>query len=57
MFNFEYFNPNMGPISVSIAGYGLTFSRAAVEIMKRPTYVRLGFDKEHLIVEWYLQQK
>lgn len=50
MFNFEYFDPNLGPISVSIAEYGLTFSKGTVDIMNRPKYVKLGFDKEHLVV-------
>lgn len=42
----EWFNPNIGSPIVSIADYGITFSRSAVEIMGRPEYVALGFNKE-----------
>ncbi|NLD46584.1 MAG: hypothetical protein GX660_05220 [Clostridiaceae bacterium] len=50
MFEFEFFNPTLGPLSVSIAQYGLTFSRAAVEQLGKPEYIKLGFDKNNLIV-------
>jgi len=32
---------------VSMAEYGLTFNRAAVEALGKPSGVRLGFDKVH----------
>ncbi len=50
MFEFEYFNPKLGSVTVSIAEYGLTFSRAAVEVMGKPEYVMLAYDKNRKIV-------
>jgi len=50
MFEFEYFNPALGAITVSIAEYGLTFSKAAVEVLGRPQYVMLAYDKTKQIV-------
>jgi hypothetical protein len=41
---------NFVPITVSIAEYGLTFSKAAVEVMGRPQYVMLAYDKTKRIV-------
>lgn len=43
----EWFDPQIGTPTVSIADYGLTFSRSAVEILSRPTYIALGFDKQN----------
>lgn len=39
-----WFNPDLGTPMVSMAEYGLTFNRAAVEALRRPWKVRLGFD-------------
>lgn len=50
MFEFEYFNPALGAITVSIAEYGLTFSKAAVEVLGRPQYIMLAYDKNKQIV-------
>lgn len=50
VFEFEYFNPALGAITVSIAEYGLTFSKAAVEVLGRPQYVMLAYDKNKQIV-------
>jgi len=50
MFEFEYFNPALGAITVSIAEYGLTFSKAAVEVLGKPQYVMLAYDKNKRIV-------
>ncbi|MDT8903182.1 hypothetical protein [Anaeroselena agilis] len=50
LFKFEYFNPSLGTITVSIAEYGLTFSRAAVEVMSKPDYIVLAFDKEKQVI-------
>lgn len=50
MFEFEYFNPALGAITVSIAEYGLTFSKAAVEVLGRPQYIMLAYDKNKRIV-------
>lgn len=50
MFDFEYFNPNLGSITVSIAEYGLTFSRAAVEVLGKPEFVLLAFDKNKKVI-------
>ncbi|MGQ9498640.1 MAG: hypothetical protein ACUVRC_09040 [Desulfotomaculales bacterium] len=41
----EWFDPNIGAPSVSIAGYGLTFNRAAIQALGRPKQVMLGFDR------------
>jgi len=46
----EWFDPKLGTPSVSIAEYGLTFNKAAVEIMSNPSRVLLGFDHEKKIV-------
>jgi len=43
----EWFNPDLGTPMVSMAEYGLTFNRAAVETLGRPWKVGLGFDKEN----------
>jgi hypothetical protein len=50
MFEFNFFDPQIGPLVVSIAEYGLTFSRAAIEAMGRPKFVKLGFDKKNLAI-------
>jgi len=43
--DFEWFDPQIGTPMVSIATYGLTFNRAAVELLSRPAKVALGFSK------------
>lgn len=50
MFEFDFFDPRVGPLVVSVAEYGLTFSKAAIEVMGRPEYIKLGFDKKNLVV-------
>ena len=50
MFEFEYFDPGLGSVTVSIAEYGLTFSKAAVEVLGRPKYVMLAYDKGRQVV-------
>ena len=45
MEEFEWFDPQIGTPMVSVAGYGLTFNRAAVELLSRPAKVALGFSK------------
>lgn len=50
MFKFDFFNPKQGPIIVSVADYGITFSKAAIEVMGRPKYIRIGFDKEKCVL-------
>jgi hypothetical protein len=47
MMGFEWFDPEIGMPMVSIADYGITFSKSAVKILDRPEYVALGFDKEN----------
>lgn len=39
-----WYNPDVGTPMISMAEYGLTFNRAAVEALGRPRKVRLGFD-------------
>lgn len=39
-----WFDPNIGTPIVSVANYGITFSKSAVLTMGRPKYVKLGFD-------------
>lgn len=46
----EWFDPKLGTPSVSIAEYGLTFNKAAIDTMGSPSRVMLGFDKEKNIV-------
>lgn len=48
--NFEWFDSSIGTPIISIASYGLTFSRGAVQKMGTPEYVMLGFDKNSEIV-------
>jgi hypothetical protein len=50
MRDFEVFDPRIGSVSVSVAHYGLTFSRAAVEVMGKPKYIILGFDKSDSVI-------
>lgn len=45
MEDFEWFDPQIGTPMVSVAGYGLTFNKAAVELLSRPAKVALGFSK------------
>jgi hypothetical protein len=47
MMGFEWFDPEIGMPMVSIADYGITFSKSAVKILGRPEYVALGFDREN----------
>lgn len=42
-----WFDPEIGTPMVSMAEYGLTFNRAAVEALGKPWKVRLGFDNLH----------
>ncbi len=47
---FEWYNPELGPPIVSIAEYGLTFNNAAINKMENPEAIKIGFDKERLII-------
>ncbi len=49
-FDFEWYNPSIGTPMISLAGYGITFSRSAVNTMRTPAYVKLGFDKQRKLV-------
>lgn len=49
-FNFEWFDKRVGAPVVSIAKYGLLFSRGAVLKMGNPEYVMLGFDKSDMLI-------
>ncbi|MGE5553229.1 MAG: hypothetical protein ACM3XZ_04820 [Betaproteobacteria bacterium] len=42
----EWFDPSLGAPIVSVAGYGLTFNKAAVEILRGAPKVMLGFDRQ-----------
>lgn len=46
----EWFDPKLGTPSVSIAEYGLTFNKAAVDVMSSPSRVLLGFDHEKKLI-------
>ena len=48
--NFEWFNPKVGTPIVSLASYGITFSKSAVQLMGTPDYVMLGFNRTGRIV-------
>lgn len=50
MFEFDFFDPNLGSVTVSVAEYGLTFSRAAVEVLGRPNYIMLAYDKNKCVI-------
>lgn len=49
-YDFEWFDVQVGTPIVSVANYGLTFSRSAVLKMGTPEYVMLGFDKTNKII-------
>ncbi len=48
-----WFNPEIGTPMISMAEYGVTFNRAAVEILGRPWKIMLGFDRtnKHILVK------
>lgn len=50
MFEFDFFDPSLGSVTVSVAEYGLTFSRAAVEVLGRPNYIMLAYDKNKCVI-------
>ncbi len=47
---FEWFNPSLGAPIVSVAEYGLTFNRAATEMLGKPDKIMLGFDKDNRLI-------
>lgn len=49
-FNFEWFDVQVGTPIISVASYGITFSRSAVQKMGTPEYVMLGFDKINKVI-------
>lgn len=49
-FNFNWFEPNTKAMTVSIAEYGITFPRNIIELMNCPKHIKLGFDKEKLLI-------
>jgi hypothetical protein len=49
-YNFEWFNPTVGTPIVTLGEYGLGFNKAAIEALKSPARVRLGYDKKHKVI-------
>lgn len=49
-YEFEWYDPNLGAPIVSLAEYGLTFNRAAVEMLSKAAKVMLGFDRRHKVI-------
>ena len=49
-YNFDWYSKDLGAPLVSIAKYGITFSKAAVEKMGNPPAIKLGFDRENKII-------
>lgn len=49
-YEFEWFNRELGAMIVTIAEYGLTFNRAAIEALGRPEMVVLGFDRRKHVI-------
>jgi len=49
-FNFEWFDKKTGAPIISVARYGLTFNKGAVNKMNKPEYVLLGFDKSSQLI-------
>jgi hypothetical protein len=43
----EWFDPKIGVPIITIAEYGVTFNKAAIEAMGNPERVKLGFDKQY----------
>lgn len=49
-YQFEWYNRKVGVPIVSVASYGLTFNSGAAEAMGRPAYIKLGFDRNNLVI-------
>jgi len=47
---FKIFNPSTGAISVSFANYGISFSKGAIECLKRPEYIIFAYDQKNKLV-------
>lgn len=49
-FKFIWSTPSSGAPIVSIASYGLTFNASAIELLKKPEKVLLGFDQTAKVI-------
>lgn len=49
-YQIEWYSPKLGTPIVSLAEYGLVFNKAAAEALHYPSRIRLGFDKNKLII-------
>lgn len=49
-FELEWFDPALGAPSISVAEYGLTFNKAAVDIIGDAPRVMLGFSKDRKLI-------
>lgn len=44
---YEWYKPKMGKPYISIARYGITFSRGAMEKAGNPTHIMAGYDEKN----------
>ena len=49
-FKFEWYDRTIGAPTVTIAEYGLVFNTSAIKALGKPSRIRLGFDKEELVI-------
>lgn len=54
---FEWYNPDLGPPIISIAEYGLTFNKSAINKLGNPEAIKIGFDKKNLVIAVKKAQK
>lgn len=47
---FEWYNPNLTTLAVSISKYGITFNSDCIETMGSPKYILLGFNEENKVI-------
>lgn len=50
MTDFDWFDPSLGAPSISIAEYGITFNKAAVDAIGDAPRVMFGFSKERRLI-------
>ncbi|MBF8436198.1 hypothetical protein I0Q91_03830 [Halanaerobiaceae bacterium Z-7014] len=48
--NFEWYSKELGAPLVSVASYGLTFSKSAVKKLGKPHSIKIGFDRTNKLI-------
>jgi hypothetical protein len=49
-YNFNWYSKENGPAIISVAYYGITFNKAAVDLLNNPKYIKLGIDKNNKLI-------